>query len=88
MNVKSSNVITDPVNVARRLNVAALQLVSTGDIDANFAQIRSLLHRQFEQSPVDLVVLPENALCFDATLLVQVARRADEYLDLFQALAR
>lgn len=65
-----------------------MQLVSTGDIDANFAQIRSLLQRQFEQRPVDLVVLPENALCFDATLLVQVARRADEYLERFQALAR
>lgn len=87
MNAESSNVKTD-VNASRRLSVVAMQLVSIGDIDANFAQIERLLERQFAQHPVDLVVLPENALCFDATQYMQVAERADDYLARCQVLAR
>ena len=87
MNAESSNVKTD-ANAPGRLSVAAMQLVSTGDIDANFAQIERLLEGQFAQQPVDLVVLPENALCFDATQYLQVAELADEYLARCQTLAR
>jgi len=73
---------------ARSISVAAIQLVSTGDIAANFTQIRNLMQRQFEQHALDLVVLPENALCFDATRYLQVAQHADDYLAQCQALAR
>lgn len=58
------------------LKIAAIQLVSTVDINANLGQCEVLLDSA-SRSGAKLVVLPENALCYGAPLDSLRARQAE-----------
>ncbi len=70
------------------LNVAAVQLVSGLDPDVNLERIDSLLSRLLEQHEVELVVLPENALCFDAAGYKTLADNWRHYVSLLAAICK
>lgn len=59
------------------ISIAALQLNSQDNIDANFAEVERLLQRA-QQHAVSMVVLPENFACFAAGRQAHTAERFNE----------
>jgi len=58
------------------LTVAAIQLVSTADIDHNIARCSALIGEAANQG-AELIVLPENALVYGAPLATVAARQTE-----------
>ncbi len=69
------------------VDVVALQLVSLADPEHNFSRIAFLLDQALQQGHSDIVVLPENALCFDAKRYRSLAQDDRYWLGRLQALA-
>ncbi|MDF3030398.1 MAG: carbon-nitrogen hydrolase [Moraxellaceae bacterium] len=67
--------------------MAAVQLCSSPDIEANWAAAEQAL-RQAAAAGVQLAVLPENFAVMDASQYVQVAQRLPELLERLGTLAR
>lgn len=68
------------------MKVAAIQLVSVADIDANLARCEALLSRAADAG-AELVVFPENAFTYGAPL-TEVAKRQDEIREIAANWAR
>lgn len=70
------------------LKVAAIQMVSNDDISSNLERAKSLIQQAVKEQNVQLAVLPENFLCFDAKQYLELAQEADRYIDEFAQLAK
>jgi predicted amidohydrolase len=72
----------------RCLAVAAVQMVSGAVPDVNLLALEQRMAELTGQGPLDLLVLPENVLCFDAAHYAGFAAQYRHWLDCLQSLAR
>lgn len=70
------------------LNVAAIQMVSGSDIQENMTQAESLIRDAVSEHGAELVVLPENFLCFSAKRYFDLADEIERYINHFSLLAK
>ncbi len=73
---------------AARLNVALIQMVSNDNWRHNFDRIEALLEQACKGSKPDLVLLPENALCFGAQAQRALSANSEDVVTKLKALAR
>lgn len=74
--------------MGKKLNVAVIQMVSGHDIAANYDQAITLLARIFSSKCVNIVVFPENFLCFGSVDYFKVVSEIERYIVKFSLLAK
>jgi nitrilase len=68
--------------------LSTVQMVSTDDIEQNLLTAEKLVRKAAISDGANLVLLPENFLCFSAKKYVELAKKSEDYVERFASLAQ
>lgn len=86
VNDTNERIIQKPATKITHIRVAAIQMVSKSDFDANMTSARKLL-RQAKRKSVDMAVLPENFLTYGTRPALDKSREV-EFVETFAKMAK